>query len=277
LLPLTCLNLPPDCKLDLDLFKEFLTYTKDGLLCINFFKSADRERLIVFNPLSGVWKELPPMIHRRNPMLMHILVNPDTRAFQVIVAGSSKAGNEDLSRITEVFDSSKGIWTRTRDILGPLYALNEFQSGVYHDGKLFCIGFVEENDHVGKESIAYDVEEGIWSCTWTHLLPFNMSSTILQLVENHGEVFLFSEREIGRSIEHWVDRLEWTLANGDETKNTCQLITVIQRKKDGGRSLEVYPEYTCIPYDVRRLCIVNHGCHADVFGRTDERTVERWP
>ncbi|KAG0567102.1 hypothetical protein KC19_7G110100 [Ceratodon purpureus] len=258
--------LPADCMPDPDLFKEFLICAKDGLVCMNFSKSPAGEKLIVFNPLSRVRKELPLLNHRRNPVLMHILVDSVTKAYQVIVAGSSKSGDDDLSRITEVFDSRTGMWNRTGDLLGPPYALNEFQSGVYQDGKIFCIGFVEKNGEVGKGIIAYDVQEGRWSSEWMHLLHFCTSSTNLQLVENNGEVFLFSEREIDGSIEHWIDRVEWTWAkHEDDTSITCQLHNVIQRKKSGGRSLEVYPEFTCVPCDEGRLCILNSIDHTGVI------------
>jgi hypothetical protein len=256
--------LPADCKPDPDLFKEFLVCAKDGLVCINFSKSADEERLIVLNPLSRKYRELPPLNHRRNPVLIHMLVDPASQLYQVIVAGSSKSGDEDLSKITEVYDSHTGKWKRTGDLLGPAYALNEYQSGVFQDGKLFCLGFVEENGEVSKGILGYDVEEGKWSSRWTHPLHFcTLSSTILQLVESHGELYLFSERENGRSVEHWVERVEWAQGNGEE-KITCMLVNVIQKQKIGGRSLEVYPEYVCVPYNEGHLCILNAIDHTGV-------------
>ncbi|KAG0610956.1 hypothetical protein M758_7G103600 [Ceratodon purpureus] len=256
--------LPANCKPDPDLFKEFLICAKDGLVCINFSKSTEKERLIVFNPLSRKYRELPAMTYRRNPVLMNMLVDSASQSYQVIVAGSSKSGDEDLSKITEMYDSRTGKWTRMGDLPGPAYAVNEFQTGVFHEGKIFCIGFVEDNDQVSKGILGYDVEEGRWSTKWTHTLSFcTLSSTILQLVESNGVVYLFSERENAGSIEHWVDRLEWILGNGDE-KNTCMLFNVIRKKKLGGRSLEVYPEYVCVPYSEGHLCILNAIDHTGV-------------
>ena len=254
--PLTFL--PANCAPDPDLFKEYLICANEGLVCMNLSKSAHQERLIVFNPLSGAWKELSPLNYRRNPVLMHMLVDPTTAAYQVIVAGASNSLDEGFSRITEVYDSCTGMWKRTGDISGPLFALNEYQSGVYQNGKIFCIGFVEENENVGKGVLAYDVREGKWSSKWMHQLRFSMSASILQLVGSNGQVFLFSERNSGGCIEHCVEKLEWGMADGDG------LAMVIQKKKTGGRGLEVYPEYVCVPYGDGQLCILNTVEHTGV-------------
>jgi hypothetical protein len=77
--PLTFL--PADCKPDPDLFKKFLVCAKGGLVCINFSKSAIR-RLIMLNALSRKYRELPPLNHRRNPMLMHMLVDPASHSYK---------------------------------------------------------------------------------------------------------------------------------------------------------------------------------------------------
>jgi hypothetical protein len=122
--PLTFL--PPDCHPDTDLFKQFLVCANSGLMCMNFSKSPHRERLIVFNPLSGDWRELPPLLHRRNPVLMHMLTDPTSNSYQVLVAGSAAADDENLSTITELYDSKTGQWERVGDLPGPAFALNEY-------------------------------------------------------------------------------------------------------------------------------------------------------
>jgi hypothetical protein len=76
----------------------------------------------------------------------------------VIVAGSCSSEDEHTSKITEAYDSCTGKWKRMGDLPEPAFALNEHQSGVFQDGKLFCIGFVEENGQVGKGIIAYDMK-----------------------------------------------------------------------------------------------------------------------
>jgi F-box interacting protein len=256
---------PADCKPDPYLFKEFLVCAKDGLVCINFSKSADKERLIVLNPLSRKYRELPPLNHRRNPVLMHMLVDPASQSYQVIVAGSCSSEDVHTSKITEAYDSRTGKWKRMGDLPEPAFALNEHQAGVFQDGKLFCIGFVEENGQVGKGIIAYDVEEGKWSSKCMHSLSF-MSSTTLQLVESNGEVFLFSERiQDGLRAEHWIDKLEWAPGDGDQ-KNTCQLINVVKNEiRINDWCLETFgPEYTCVPYSDSQLYIFNAYDHTGV-------------
>ena len=66
---------------------------------MNFSKSPDAELLIVFNPLSGHFMQLPPLIHRRNPVLMHLIVDVVARFYQILVAGSSRPGDEAGSKL----------------------------------------------------------------------------------------------------------------------------------------------------------------------------------
>lgn len=235
---------------------------------MNFSKSPDEERLIVFNPLSGHWKELPPLIHRRNPVLMHMLVDPTAQSYQILVAGSSRSGDAASSKITELYDSRSGEWETASPLPGPAFALNEYQSGVYQNGSILCNGFVELDDgEVTKGILGYNVKERRW---WTHALPSCVTScsTILQLVESQGEVYLFSERSenagenIGRgSTEHCVYRLEWMdskeLLGDDDQQKRCNLVSVVKKRKRGGRSLEVYPEFALVPYSESEVCIYN--------------------
>ncbi|KAG0610957.1 hypothetical protein M758_7G103800 [Ceratodon purpureus] len=253
--PLTFL--PVTWKPDQDLFIEnFLVCAKGGLACINFSESTDKERLIVFNPLSREYRELPAMTYRRNPVLMHMLVNSASQSYQVIVAGSTKSGDEDLSKITEVYDSLTGKWKRMGDVPGSGFSLNDYQSGVFQEGKIFCIGYVDDRQTY-RGILGYDVEEGRWSRKWTHPLTFSSNYSILQLLECNGEVYLFSEQSKDRHCtEHWVDRLEWT-GDGDG-KKTCELINVIKKEVEtvDGWSLEIFgPEYTCVPYSDSQLYV----------------------
>jgi hypothetical protein len=251
--------LPADCEPDLDLFKEYLVCTKDGIVCMNVSKSTE-DRLIVFNPLRKTWRELPPLNHRRNPVLMHLVVDASTQSYQVIVAGSSRSGDERLSKMTEVFDSRTWEWKRTGDLPGPDYALNDYQSGVYKDGYLYCIAFLDQE--VGRGILRYNLSKGVWLKNWTYPIAFAATSNILQLVENCGELYLFSEQEIEHRVEHCIDRVEWDMdGNGGVL---LRLSSVVRSKKFGGRSLEIYPEYTCVPYSEHQLCVFNTIDHSGV-------------
>jgi len=205
-------------------------------------------------------------------LLMHILVDPETQSFLLIVAGSSKSGDENLSRVTELFDSSTWTWTRTGDFPGPDYALNEYQSGVYKEGYIFCVAFLDQDS--GRGILRYNLSLGLWLKNWTYPLPFARASTIVQLVENRGEVFVFSEQDNGEGgVEHCIDRLEWICSehlgideHGDElVVESWNLRNVVRNKKMGGRSLEIYPEYVCVGFSEHELCVFNAIDHSGVL------------
>ncbi|KAG0632507.1 hypothetical protein M758_1G332800 [Ceratodon purpureus] len=255
--PLTFL--PAYCKPDGDLFKEYLVCIKDGIVCMNVSKTS-QDKFIVLNPLTGKWKELPPLNHRRNPVLMHLVVDALTKSYQVIVAGSSRSGDGRLSRMTEVFDSRTWKWTRTGDLPGPDYALNDYQSGVYKDGYLYCIAFLDQE--AGRGILRYNLNKRTWSNNWKYLIPFSTNSTILQLVESWGELYLFSEQVNENNVEHSIDRVEWD--TDIERGVSWSLNSVMRSKKMEGRSLEVYPEYTCLPYSKHQLCVFNTIDHSGV-------------
>ena len=236
---------------DIDLFKDYLVASGGGLLCANVSSSPHNEELVVCNPMTQTSRVLPPLNFPRNPVLMHMLVNPATKSYKVIVAGS--AGMTEgliLSRKTEVFDSLTSQWEVTDDLPGPEFSLNEYQTGVCINGILYCIAFMEDGS--GKGVLAYNVEEGKWLSDWKCPLPCpgNASSfSIAQLVECDGEVYLFSEREACRTVEHGIHKLEHT--SGGTWKN------VVKETRTGGRGLLLYPEYACAGFGAGKLCVFN--------------------
>jgi hypothetical protein len=144
---------------------------------------------------------------------------------------------------------------------------------VHHDGNILCIGFVQIDEQIAKGILHYNVGTRRWSSNRTDRpLP---SSPILQLVENNGEVFLFSERESRCGTEHWVDRVEWTENHG------CKLVNVIKKRNIGGRSLEVYPEFALVPYSDKELCLYNTVEHSgevyDVQDQGECESLQRLP
>lgn len=239
-----------------DLFKEYFVAGGEGLFCINVSKSPHEERVIVCNPLTQKTVELPPLNSRRNPVLMHMLVNSTTKSYKVIVAGSS--GMEGgLSKCTEIFDSSTWKWTTTGDIPGPEFCLNEYQTGVYINGVLYCIAFMDDGSGKtvsGKGVLAYNVDEGEWISDWKCPLPSpscRHTNSIAQLLECNGELYLFLEREHGRHVDHCIEKLERVSSSIGKWKN------VVKESKSGGRGLLVYPEYTCVPHGADKICIFN--------------------
>lgn len=235
------------------LFKEYLVAAGCGLLCANISKSIDHEEIVVCNPMTQTKWALPPLNSRRNPVLMHILVDPTTNSYKVIVAGSSGMTQGHLSKQTEVYDSNTNTWTKTGDLPGPEFGLNEYQTGVCVNGKLYCVAFLEDGSSKGV--VAYDVEEGRWLTDWKCPLPCSgspaNSSSVAQVVECDGEVYLFSEHENGNIVEHRIDKMMASHTSFGRWTN------VVRDRKSGGRGLLVYPERACVGFGEGKLCVFN--------------------
>jgi F-box interacting protein len=248
------------------LFKDHSICGAHGIMCANVSTSSStHENMVVFNPVTGRWKKLPPLNRPRNPVLMHMVVDPAGMSYKVIVAGSTRAGDEHLSKITEVFDSRTSTWTIVQDFPRPLFALNEHQTGVYLNGVLYCIAFLEGED-AGKGVVAFSVKEGKWL---THLScplqnPINLN--IVQLVDSDGEIALFSEIEHNnRSVEHRIDILEEVVCTNLTGQGRGKWRNVMSETKVGSQAgLQVYPEYTCVPFGEGKLCIFNTIVHTGV-------------
>lgn len=243
---------------DLGLFKEYLVCAGGGLLCANVSKSLEHEILVVCNLMTQIRRVLPPLNFRRNPVLIHILADPGTDSYKVIVAGSSgMSGGHTLSRKTEVFLSLASTWEVTGDLPGVEFSLNEYQAGVCINGILYCIAFLEDGS--GKGVLAYDVEEGRWLLDWICPLPDQGNANTLaiaQLVECDAELYLFSERDSGRTVEHHIDKLEST----DDINSGglgVRWKNVVREQTPSGRGLLVYPEFACVGFGAGKLCIFN--------------------
>ena len=172
----------------------------------------------------------------------------------------------------EAFDSSTSEWKETCDLPGPASGLNEHQAGVCLDGTLFFISFLEGDG--GRGVVAFDVEKGEWLKDMTCPIPFSSYSNTLQLVENDGKVYLFSEQERGASVEHCIDEIEIGI-HRKAGAMACQWRKVGQVKKTGGRGLLVYPEHTCVGFGEGKLCIFNTLSRVGaVYGMRDGRQCE---
>jgi len=232
-----------------------------GLLCLsNVSRSLQNEVLVVCNPITRHATVLPPLTFPRNPVLLHVLADPRGTSYRVIAAGCAGLRNEncqvDLSRKTEVFDSLTSQWEVTGDLPGVEFGLNEYQTGVYSNGTLYCI--VNLGNGLGKGVLAYNVEDRKWVSDWKCPLPiltgdgdafFNT-----QLVECDGGVYLFSEQQFRQEkVEHRIDKLE----NTSRAAGCGRWKSVMREEKRGGRGLLQYPEYVCAGFGSGRLCIFN--------------------
>ncbi|XP_024395836.1 uncharacterized protein [Physcomitrium patens] len=269
---LSCLPAP-----DFDLFKEYSVAGASGLMCVNVSKSSKMEEIVVFNPLTGKKKVLPPLTHRRNPVLLHVSVDSETKTYKVIAAGSSSERDGGLSRRIEVFDSRTSKWELRHDLPTCEFGLNENQTGVYVDGILYFVAHLEKG--AGRGILAYDVEKDTWSKERTCPIPSAKDSNVLQLVENSGNVYLFSEQECQRVVTHCIDALVKSDTNDGGAK--WHLKNVIRVKSRSGRGLQVYPEYMCCGYGPGKLVIFNtlrrDGVVYDVETRMQCETLQAPP
>lgn len=229
---------------DTNLFKEYSISGDKGLMVANDSKSLDNAHLVVFNPETGERRELPPLQYPRNPVVLHIKVDARTGDYKVIAAGSSSMVSP-FSRKVEVYDSRTSKWSSAVDIPGPEFGLNEHQAGVCVGGILYFIAFLANNGSKG--IVAFDIEKCEWVEEKSSAVPFAAESNILQLVECDGKLFLFSEQERDNTVIHCIDEIGFPSG----------LTSVVKMNKTGGRGLLVYPEFICVPFGVRKLCIFN--------------------
>lgn len=289
----TWMKLPPFAmlpELDTNLFKDHSICGAGGLLCV--YVSAVQsslafqeiaEKIVVFNPLTGRWRELPPLKHPRNPVLLQMVVASTGDSFKIIVAGSARTGDEHLSKVTEVFDSRTSMWTVTEDVPGPGFALNEHQNGAYMNGVLYCVAFLDGDR--GRGLLAYSVDEGKWLPDLACPLPIPSNLNIMQVANINGEIMVFSEIEHNpynphRTVEHRIDILQ-NANSGEGTTETWR--NVMTETKVGSQSgLQIYPEYTCLPFGEGRLCIFNSIAHTGVIydmisgNRTGDLSAPTW-
>lgn len=257
-LPSLRLLLPPRTQVQTTLKKDYLVASTGGLLCVDVSEFRTAERIFVLNPITQTSTELPPLNYRRGPVLLQVIVDAETRSYQVIVAGSASA-NDDLSRKTEVYSSQTGEWTVTGDVPGPAHSLNLFQSGVLLHGTQFCIVI-----HDILTVIAYNVRRGEWFSSWRCPFPEayyedGTTSTNPQLVRCGDCVVLFWEREraSGRRTSFCFATLEFD-RHGDEIEHP-RWSKVTEHSRTGSRGLDSYPEFVCspCPADPATECKVN--------------------
>ncbi|KAG0618563.1 hypothetical protein M758_4G074000 [Ceratodon purpureus] len=244
---------------DVDLYKEYSICGHGGLVCADVAKSGEEAQLVVFNPLNARKTfTLPPLLYPRRPVLVHLLVDSETKSYKVIAAGSSTSLQEHLSKKMEVFDSKTSKWEEAPDLPGPASGLNEYQTGVCVDGILHFIAFLEGD--CGKGVVAFDVENMKWLDHRTSPIPFFSDSDMLQLVENDGKVYLFSEQDRSYNdrliAEHCIDLLE--ISNPEVgSVEKCHWKKVVRTAKGSDRGCSVYPEYTCVSFGDGKLCVFN--------------------
>lgn len=263
---------PPLPAPEAELFKQYSVCGHGSLMCADVAKWPAKGELVVFSPLIRKTFPLPSLRNPRSPVLVHISVDSRTKSYKVIVGGCATASEEHLSQKMEVFDSEVSAWEEAPDLPGPRFGLNEHQAGVCVDGVLYLVSFLEGD--CGRGVVAFDVEKKTWVGNRTCPIPFSTHSNTLQLVENDGKVYLFSEQERSGGVQHCVDMLEIP-SRGAGATSTCQWRNVVRATKPGGRGLQVYPEHTCVSFGEGKLCVLNALTRAGVvYSVLDGKQVE---
>jgi hypothetical protein len=232
----------------LDPFKEYSICGHHEFMCVDASKWPQKGELVVFNPWTGEEMALPPLHYPRNPTVIGISVNSETGSFEVVVAGA--VGRADLAGKVEVFNSGTSEWEVKSELPG--LELQEKQAAICVNGIFYFIAILPDClGHMGPHIFAYDIRmQGKLLEDKTCRVPL-LRYSLLQLVENEGLVYLFSEQHVqGNRVEHCIDRLEcdeegWGLRN------------VMRVEKPAGQSAQVDPEYTCVGFGKDKVCIIN--------------------
>ncbi|CAM6101836.1 unnamed protein product [Calypogeia fissa] len=183
-----------------------------GLLFFSVNAQIKPVILYVCNPMTRCWRKLPPMTHRRTPLVRHMVVDKVTNTYKIIVAGNAELSNsgQDDHRFlsTEVYDSGTNSWSITGS-LPPQVDLN--WSSAYSNGELYCVANQLGSMRLGV--ITYNVQDGTWSDE-VEELPEGFS--LAQVVEAQGRVLTVAEHyknDIVKSIhvlEINLGTREWT-------------------------------------------------------------------
>lgn len=139
-----------------------------GLLC--FYNREKMGRLVVCNPVTRNWRELPAMNQKwRWPCVTHMIVDPSTKAYKIIMAGTEaypRSSSSNRSRNTEVYSSILDKWECMGSLPADLYL--DTQDAALHNGILYCTAqkaYAPTSDALLAYDalVAYDVTRGVWT------------------------------------------------------------------------------------------------------------------
>ncbi|KAL3700833.1 hypothetical protein R1sor_018855 [Riccia sorocarpa] len=165
----------------------FLLFTRaNGLVCfISRFNALGTMTLVVCNPLTNSWRELPPMMEILPLYAVGILLETDRGVYHVVVSGlrrippTGRNAREPcrLRPTTEVFTSTSDCW-RTTGGMPP---------GSYHSLAVPCNGSLYSWCYVSDALVAYNVTSACWTQIYARLPRFFEGH---RLVECDGQLFM---------------------------------------------------------------------------------------
>ncbi|KAL3701741.1 hypothetical protein R1sor_019763 [Riccia sorocarpa] len=174
-----------------------------GLLCFSSCVNG-RTTLVVTNPITRRWRELPPMLRIQTYHMAGMVVNRESKVYKIVVVGIYGI-NDVYYPTTEEFNSDTNCWSITGDIpRGPLFPSRR---------TLLCNEILyswccDPPDGL----VAYDMKQGTWSqihAPMRHTLDSHM------LIESHGQIYTVGglrENSVTKSICIWElqkSELEW--------------------------------------------------------------------
>lgn len=160
-----------------------------GLIC---FLSSNLDMgtatLIVCNPLTRKWKELPSMLCKRVPLVISMVVDRKSMAYKILIAG----GLEDSKlnrRTTEMYDSMTGKWVHC----GSLPQDEDIsRTMVEYCGYYLCL-----TRGPGSGLLAFNLQTQLWIKMRTSKIPGY--SKFRHLVECGGSILV-----IGKALRRYV-------------------------------------------------------------------------
>ena len=140
--------------------------------------------IVVCNPLTKVWRELPPTYHKFYDVhVIHMVYDECTRSYKIILAGVQTGVNHTVS---EIYDSTSNTWRIVDTKLPPNVELAPCQrySSAVCNGILYCVAWDLGNKGAGV--IAYTIETGVFS-DFVYKTP---GPQCLQVVGCGGKLFV---------------------------------------------------------------------------------------
>ncbi|KAG6553607.1 hypothetical protein Mapa_004521 [Marchantia paleacea] len=202
-----------------------------GLLCFSSCTNG-RTTLVVANPVTRRWRELPPMLRIQTYHMAGMVVDRRTKAYKIVVVGIY--GIYDVYYpTTEVFNSETNAWNSTGDI--PRGTMFPSRRTLLCDGILYS-WCCDPPDGL----VAYDMTEGTWSQIYA---PMQHSLDSHMLIESQGRIYT-----VGGLREHNV------------TKSIC--IWELQRAELEWKEVDRMPEMLCDEFlcgGKRFICIGMDG------------------
>ncbi|KAL2633138.1 hypothetical protein R1flu_004617 [Riccia fluitans] len=160
-----------------------------GLLLFSFGSQNQSLSLYVCNPMTKQWKQLPPVMHKRMPIVRHLVVDRKMRRYKIILAGNIDLTTPESQRnrctSTAVYDSTCDRWVKCGRLP---FDVDLNWSSAYSEGLLFCVANVVDTSKLVVTT--FDVQHGTWS---EGLYEFPNEISLAQVVESQGSIYAVCE------------------------------------------------------------------------------------